>query len=204
MKDELDDIKKMWQEVKESSQQQFVATNVNALITLGEAKKKSTLTAHYGNALGLTVTLAMLIFCFYYVFHFQMVLSNIGATLMIGGMALRILIEIFSALRSQRIKISDTTSQSVHNTISFYQFRKRIHGPVTILIFGLYFVGFYMLTPEFSMHLSLSWVIVMDASAVVIAIVLILIIRHGILKELKDLEKIVDIQTNLTKETEVN
>ena len=199
MKDELDDLKSMWQQAKESGHQQ-TTVDVNALITLGEAKKKSMLTAHYGNALVLSATVIMLIFYFYYLYHFQMTLSHIGYNLMIGGLVVRIGIEIFSVFRSKRISISDTAIHSLENSIAFYQFRRRIHGPVTIFIFALYFVGFYMLTPEFSKYISLTGVILMDISALVVAAVLILFIRRGILQELRDLEKIVELQKSLTKE----
>jgi len=199
MKDELDDIKSMWQQAKESGQHQKTA-DVNALITLGEAKKKSMLAAHYGNALVLSITVAVLIFYFYYLYHFQMTLSHIGYNLMIGGLIVRIAIEIFSVVRSKRISISDTAVHSLENSIAFYQFRRRIHGPITIFIFTLYFVGFYMLTPEFSKYISLKGVILMDTSALVVAAVLILFIRRGILQELRDLEKIVELQKSLTKE----
>jgi hypothetical protein len=199
MKDELDDLKSMWQQAKESGQQQKVM-DVNALITLGEAKKKSMLAAHYGNALVLSATVIMLIFYFYYLYNFQMTLSHIGYNLMIGGLIVRIGIEIFSVFRSKQISISDTAIHSLENSIAFYQFRRRIHGPVTIFIFTLYFVGFYMLTPEFSKYISLKGVILMDISALVVAAVLILFIRRGILQELRDLEKIVELQKSLTKD----
>jgi uncharacterized membrane protein len=199
MENELDEIKKLWQKAKDTNKDQSTQ-NIVDLIALGETKKKSTLLAHYGNALVLTATVAVLVFYFYYLYDFQDVLSNIGINVMIGGLTLRIVIEIFSAIRSRRINISDTAAQSIQNSVSFYNFRKRIHGPVTIFIFVAYVIGFYFLTPEFSRHLDLTWVILMDASALIIFIVLALVIRKGIRQEFKDLEKIVELQTTLTKE----
>jgi len=199
MKDELDDIKAMWQQTKEISRQHNT-TDVHTLIALGETKKKSMMAAHYGNALVLSATVLMLVFYFYYLYHFQMTLSHIGYNLMIGGLVIRIGIEIFSVIRSKRIKISDTATHSLETSIAFYQFRRRIHGPVTIFIFIAYFIGFYMLTPEFSKYIALQWVIIMDSSALVIGIVLALFIRRGILQELRDLEKIVELQKSLVKE----
>jgi hypothetical protein len=157
--------------------------------------------AHFGNALVLTATVAILVFYFYYLYNFQDLLSNIGIHVMIGGLSLRIAIEIFSAMRSRRINISDTAAQSIQNSLSFYKFRKRIHGPITIIIFVAYVIGFYFLTPEFSRYLTLTWVILMDASALIIFIVLALVIRKGIRQEFKDLEKIVELQTTLIKES---
>ena len=74
MKDELDDIKKMWQQAKESNQH-IPAADINTLIASGEAKKKSALAAHYGNAVILSITLAVLIFYFYY-FRCDVVADN--------------------------------------------------------------------------------------------------------------------------------
>ncbi len=200
MKNELDDLKDMWQQAKEASHAHTPPQDITTLILLGEAKKKSALAAHYGNALVLSATVAVLIFFFYYLYNFQDLLSNIGINLMIGGLLVRIIIEVLSAIRSRKINISDTASQSLQNSISFHEFRKQIHGPVTMIIFGLYFVGFYMLTPEFSRYISTGWLILMDTSAVVIAIFLVMVIRKGIRQELQDLDKMVELHTNLVKE----
>ncbi len=199
MEKELDEIKDLWKKAKDTNKDR-AGINIVNLIALGEAKKKSTLLAHYGNALVLAATVAILVFYFYYLYNFQDLISNIGINVMIGGLTLRIAIEIFSAIRSRRIHISDTAVQSIQNSVSFYNFRKRIHGPVTIIIFVAYVIGFYLLTPEFSRHLDLTWVILMDVSALIIFIVLAFVIRKGIRQEFKDLEKIVELQTALTKE----
>ena len=116
---------------------------------------------------------------------------------MIGGLIIRIAIELYSALRSRNINVADTAAQSLQNSVSFYNFRKRIHGPVTVTIFVLYFIGFYMLTPEFSRYISIGWMIIMDVGAVIVAGFLIVAIRKGIKQELRDLEKMVELQRSL-------
>jgi hypothetical protein len=200
MKNELDGIKTLWQQAKSSSQEQAAKQDASALIGLGEAKKKSALVSHYSTIAILSATLVILIVYFFYLFSFKALLSNVGIFLMVGGMSARIAIEVFSIIRSLKIRISDITAESIKNSIAFHQFRKRIHGPVTRWIFGLYFVGFYMLTPEFLQHIQLPWVIAIDVSAILIALVLIKVIRTGIRQELKDLEAMVSLQEGLTKE----
>ncbi|MBX2899920.1 MAG: hypothetical protein KF775_09720 [Cyclobacteriaceae bacterium] len=196
MKDEeLDDVATLWQQAKTKSEQPKV--NVAALIEAGETRKKSTLAAHYGNAAVLTATVLVLLFYFYYLYNFQDVLSKIGYNLMIGGLVVRIIIELFSAWRSNKINIVDTASASLQNSVAFLQFRKRIHGPVTMFIFVGYFIGFYMLTPEFYRHISFMWLLLMDTSALVVAAVLVYFIRRGIRQELHDLEKVVELQRSL-------
>jgi hypothetical protein len=199
MKDEeLDDVAMLWQNAKTKNSEQ-PKTNATALIEAGEARKKSTLAAHYGNAAVLSVTVVGLVFYFYYLYNFQDVLSKIGYNLMIGGLTIRVLIELFSAWRSRKIKIADTAAISLQNSVAFHQFRKRIHGPVTMFIFVAYFIGFYMLTPEFYRHISLLWLVLMDASALIVAVVLIYFIRRGIRQELRDLEKMMELQRSLVQ-----
>lgn len=198
MKDEKDDITELWQQAKGKTQPP-ATLNLIEIKAQAAAKKKSALVAHYGNAGVLTVTVILLMFYFYYLYNFQDILSNIGINLMIGGLILRIAIEIFSAIRSTSINVSDTAAQSLQKSVAFHEFRKRIHGPVTIIIFALYFVGFYMLSPEFSRYISIGWMIIMDVGALVVAALLIFFIRKGIKQELKDLEKMVELQRGLVQ-----
>jgi hypothetical protein len=145
----------------------------------------------------LTVTVLVLVFYFYYLYNFQDVLSKIGYNMMIGGLTIRIIIELFSAWRSRKIKIAETASASLQNSVAFLQFRRQIHGPVTMFIFVAYFIGFYMLTPEFYRYISLIWLVLMDTSALIVAAVLVYFIRRGIRQELYDLEKMVELQRSL-------
>lgn len=197
MKDEADDIAALWQQAK--SKNQASAADLTDIKNQAVARKKNALWAHYGNAGILTLTVLMLLFYFYYLYDFQDMLSNIGINLMIGGLVVRIAIEIFSAVRSRSINLTDTAAKSLENSVAFYGFRKRVHGPITIIIFALYFVGFYMLTPEFSRYISVGWMVVLDGGALLVAAFLILVIRKGIKQELKDLEKMVELQRSLIR-----
>jgi hypothetical protein len=196
---ELDDLASLWQETKVKTKM-VTTPDVTEIIKAGEARKKSTLAAHYGNAAVLSVTVAVLVFYFYYLYNFQDALSKIGYNLMIGGLIIRISIELFSAWQSRKIKVSDAAAGSLQNSITFFEFRKRIHGPVTIIIFVAYFIGFYLLTPEFSRYISIGWLILMDVSALVAAGILAYFIRTGIRQELSDLQKLIELQRSLSKE----
>jgi hypothetical protein len=195
---DLDELALLWQQAKTNAGQGSV--DVGAVRKAGELRKKSTLFAHYGNAAVLSGTVALLIFYFYYLYNFQDIISIIGYNLMIGGLVIRIIIEIFSAWRSTKIKFSDTTTTSLQYLLSFLKFRRRIHGPVTIAIFISYFIGFYMLTPEFSRHISIEWLVIMDVSALFIAVMLMYFIRRGIRQEMEHLENMIEIHTNLIKQ----
>ncbi len=194
---DLDELTSIWQQVKRNVEQPMV--DISAVRKAGESKKKSTLLAHYGNAAVLSGTVAMLLFYFYYLYNFQDLLSIIGYNLMIGGLLIRIVIELLSAWRSAKIKLSDTTRASLQQSLTFLEFRKRIHGPVTIIIFTVYFIGFYMLTPEFSRYISLKWLILMDVSALFVAGLLVYFIKRGINQEMHHLKKMVEIHATLVE-----
>ncbi len=195
---DLDELTALWQEAKTNAVQGIV--DIASVRKAGESRKKSTLFAHYGNAAVLSGTVAVLVFFFYYLYNFQDTLSIIGYNLMIGGLVLRIIIELFSAWRSTKIKFSDTTTTSLHYLLSFLEFRKSIHGPVTIVIFISYFIGFYMLTPEFSRYISFKWLVIFDVSALFIAVMLMYFIRRGIRQEMEHLENMISIHRSLVKE----
>lgn len=174
-----------------------IGLKIDAIIAEAKEKKKQGLYAHYGNTAILFLMLVLLCLFFYYLFPFKTPLARTGVYLMTGGLAVRILIEVFSTMKSMKIDLSDTTLATSSSAMSFYTFRKRIHGPVTLIIVAAYIVGFFMLSPEYSNYMPMPWLIFMDASAVVLAIVLILVIRKGIRKELEDLRHIVELRKQL-------
>ena len=195
MDDELKKLKNQWKDVKSSVEKPEI--EVDDIIEKAKKNKKSVLYAHYGNMLILTLTLIMITAFFYYVTSFQDLISKIGVVFMIGGLALRILIEWVSSIRSKQMDLTKHANSSMNSLLQFYQFRKKIHGPVTISIVGLYTLGFYMLTPEFSKYIDLHWMVIMDVGYVIGAIILIIFIRKGIKKEMEELAEIVQMKKEL-------
>lgn len=195
MDNELKKLKNQWKDVKSSVEKPEI--EVDDIIEKAKKNKKSVLYAHYGNMLILTLTLIMITAFFYYVTSFQDLISKIGVVFMIGGLALRILIEWVSSIRSKQMDLTKHANSSMNSLLQFYQFRKKIHGPVTISIVGLYTLGFYMLTPEFSKYIDLHWMVIMDVGYVIGAIILIIFIRKGIKKEMEELAEIVQMKKEL-------
>lgn len=195
MSDALDNLKNQWNEAKDTSK----ATGPDAKSIIGSAhrKMKKVTVSHYGNILVLTLTLAMISTFFFYVTPFQDLLSKIGVALMVGGLAVRIAIELYSAGRSRQIDLSESASNMNRMSLAFYQYRKRIHGPVTVSILAAYSIGFYMLSPEFSRYFTTMQMIMMDGSYVVIAIILIFLIRKGIRDEMKQLKEVTELDDKL-------
>lgn len=123
---------------------------------------------------------------------------------MIGGLGLRILIEIFSKLKADKIKYDLSTLLTTNKAVEFYLWRKKIHGPITFLIVAFYSLGVFLLNPEFTNYYSLQRVLIFDMLYVVIIIVLFFVIRVGVLKELKQLKRISNLNIDLKKESNEN
>ena len=193
MSTEFEQLQDQWRQAKDSIR----VTPSEELVKQAKSRKKDNLYFHYGNTIILTVVLIMISLFFYYNTPFQDILSWIGVSLMIGGLIIRILLELYSTGRSKRIDYGDPTTETTQNLIRFYEFRKKVHRWPTIIIVGLYTVGFYMLTPEFSRYLSAEAVIIMDISYILGAIFLIWQIRKGLKKEINDLRNMVRIRQEL-------
>ena len=198
MNGDLDDIKRSWQSAKTNLK--AATGSVDTIISQAEKKKQRSVYFQYGNIAILAATLTMITAFFYFVAPVQDALSLVGKWLMIGGLAVRILIEFYSIFKSAQVDLADDALRSVDTTLNYYKFRKRIHGPVTFTIVALYTVGFYILTPEFSRYIELPWLILIDASYVVGAVFLVWQIRKGIRREMRSLEDMVALKKELAGE----
>jgi len=195
MESDLSDIQKVWQQAKE--QQTGVQMSAHDLIAQATEKRKRIYSEHYGNLLVLGSTAIMLFIFFFIVYSLQETLTHLGISLMIGGLLVRIGIETISLLRAKKIQINHPTTQTLPTLLAFHRLRKQIHGPVTILIVVLYVVGLYAVTPEVSRHISSTAFVLMHVSIPLIAIFLVLVGRYGIGKEMKALERLMEIQKRL-------
>lgn len=194
MDKELDEIRSRW-----ASGKKFIRTGdaITNIIARAESKKRSVLFAHYGNIAILLVVMIVVAVTFYYIFPWETALSTWGVHLMVGGLALRIAIEIFSSLKSIKINIADPAAKANQHAIEFYQFRKRVHGPVTITIVAIYMIGFLMFSPELAGNVPLKYVIGLDVIFFIMAFVLIRLIGKGIKQELSDLDTVVRLKEEL-------
>ncbi|MEM9329439.1 MAG: hypothetical protein AAGA85_27510 [Bacteroidota bacterium] len=195
MKDPFEQLKSTWQEAKK---EQTAADSSAMLQTIlrhhGNSKR-----AHLMTILILSITALGLMAFFYYLAPLQTTLSRIGIGLMTGGLIVRIVIELVSHQKSIRIDYASNSNRSAKQAQAFYHYRKKIHGPVTLIIVALYTIGFYLLTPEFSNYFSTFWMWMIDGSYLVIGTVLFLGIRQGVVKEMQDLQRIYDLQDALNE-----
>ena len=125
-------------------------------------------------------------------------MSRIGVALMVGGLVIRIMIEYYSALKSRTIDVSNNALSNTDQTLEFYNFRKRIHGPVTIIIVAIYCIGLGLLTPEFYKYIG-PVIFLFDGMFCVAGVIIIWQVRKGIRKEMTDLKDILEIRRQLTQ-----
>ena len=190
----MDELFKQWNEGKATMKP---SSHADEIIQLAKRKKKSILDFHYGNIVVLSITFIVIGLFFFYVTPFRDTLSRIGVGLMLGGLLLRIIIEVFSIMKSKKVQLTNDSSSATDDAISFYAFRKKIHGPVTITIVGLYMLGFFFLSPEFSRYIAMKWMIIMDGSFVIGAFILIWVIRKGIKDEMRNLEELIEVRKGM-------
>ncbi len=198
MNNEFEDLQRKWQKNKEDIKND--SRNINEMLSEIKAKKKSSVDFQYGNIVVLTITLLVITAFFYYVAPVKQVLSRIGAGLMIGGLLLRIIIEFISVARSKKIDVIDNVLTSTESAISYYNFRRKIHGPITIIIIALYSIGFFMITPEFSLYFTTWQMILIDGSYILGAAIFIPIVRKSIIREVKTLQEIIELKSKIIEE----
>jgi hypothetical protein len=198
MDNEFKNLQQKWQTQK--TELEDSSSNFEQIVSTIERKRKNGLSFHYGNIIILSITLIGLFLFFYFVAPVEELLSRIGVGFMMIGILLRIVIEVFSSMKSKRINKLDTALKTTELTLDFYKFRKKIHGAITHIIFVLYLVGFYMISPEFSNYFSLWQMILMDVSCFVIIAVIYIQMRKGIQKEMNILLEIIELKKEIIKE----
>jgi hypothetical protein len=197
MEKDLNELKSIWASGKKAV---AATTPADEIIARAEAKKKNVLFSHYGNIAILTLVMIVVGVTFYYIFPWNTALSTWGVHLMVGGLALRIAIEIFSTAKSMRINITDPAVKANEDAIRFYEFRKKVHGPVTVTIVAIYMIGFLLFSPELANNVPLRYVIGLDVMFVVIAFVLARVISKGLRQELNDLNTLIHLRNGLGRD----
>jgi hypothetical protein len=198
MDNEFKNLQQKWQ--KQKKELGDSSLSFEHIVSTIERKSKKGLSFHYGNIIILSITLICLFLFFYFVAPVQELLSRIGVGFMMIGILLRIVIEVFSSIKSKKINKLDTALKTTELTIDFYKFRKKIHGAITHIIFVLYLVGFYMISPEFSNYFSLWQMILMDVSCFVIIAVIYIQMRKGIQNEMNILLEIIELKKEIIEE----
>ncbi|MEM9896850.1 MAG: hypothetical protein AAF789_10810, partial [Bacteroidota bacterium] len=112
----------------------------------------------------------------------------------IGGLIVRILVEIKSRKDSNRIDFTLPVSEMLEELKSYYSKRLHVHHRITVVILLAYTIGFYLLMPEFSLYLSHVWLI--GFSYIPAAAVIGFSILSAINREKKELKEIIMLLNN--------
>lgn len=195
MSDQFSELESVWQSGKES-----IKSSPESLQTIYaqiQKNKRSNFSFYYGTIIILSLTFIGVASFFYFVAPVKELLSKIGVGLMLGGLFIRILLEIATSIRSKKVHVQNNSLEAVNSAISFYQFRKKVQFMVAPTIVALYSIGFYMITPEFLEYLSTQSVIFFDMLYLFLAIFLFIQIRKGVLKEVKTLQETINLKQEI-------
>nr|WP_319273470.1 hypothetical protein [uncultured Draconibacterium sp.] len=194
MQTEFNDIKQLWEQDKTSTQN---ISGSSEIIKMAEQKKRSTTRTQLANIIILVFVVFALLAYFQFVAKFQFTLSHVGEALMSGSIILRIGIELASIFYAKRIDLSEAALKSNDTILHYYNFRKKIHGNVTIAIIILYSIGFYILTPEFASYFPTWLLVLIDLSYILAALIFSYFIRSAIQREMKALKEIKRLREDL-------
>jgi len=197
MNNEFNKLQNKW----ESSKKKIELSNDNfdTLYRKIKEKEKENYFFYYGTITILLITFIAISLFFYYAAPVKETLSRIGVGLMIYGLLFRILIEIISVYKAKQINNIDNTLKTTENTINFHQFRKTIHEVIAPIIVVLYTIGFYMITPEFSLYIEFWNLVLINVSYVIIGIILFIVLRKGVKKEMQKLSDIIKLKDDITE-----
>jgi len=195
MDSDIKDLQSKWEGSKNNLDSSTI--NMDNLYKKIKAKERDNYFFYYSTITILLVTLMVISLFFYFVAPVKEIVSRIGAGTMIFGLLLRIFIELISIGKAKRINNLDDTLKTAKNTINFYQFRRIIHRIIAPIIVVCYTIGFYMITPEFSLYMELWNVVLMDVSYIIIGILLFIVIRKGVKKEMQKLSEIIKLKDTI-------
>lgn len=187
----MDDLFEKWNKGKEAPKD--TGASIREIITKAKQKKRASQAFHYGNIGVLGFVLLGLGAFFLTVAPVQDTLSHIALVLMLGGLAARIAVEAVSARKLKDIEVTDTTATVNQNAVQFYNFRRKVHGPVTVSIIIAYCIGVGLLIPEFSKYLSVRSLTIYYIGFLVWGIIFIYFIRKKIKREVSALHELTRI-----------
>ncbi|MEO8933808.1 MAG: hypothetical protein ABI295_05825 [Xanthomarina sp.] len=197
MNSDFKELQSTWQNSK--NRMESPTHNLDILYKKIKKNEKENYFFYYGTITILLITLLVISLFFLYVAPIKETLSRIGAGLMVFGLIFRIFTEIISIYKAKQINNLDNTLKTAENTINFHQFRTTIHKVIAPIIIGMYTIGFYMLTPEFNLYMPFWNVVLIDVSYVFIGIILFIVIRKGVVKEMQKIAEIVKLKNEINE-----
>ena len=167
------------------------------LISEAQRLNKESIKFQRSTLLILGSTFLMMCYFLLFYFGFRELLSHVGVALMLGFFLLRIVLEAYSIVQGRKKEATDSASESLEKEKKYLELRLRIHGFYTYLTLSVYTVGFLLLLPEFSKYISAFWMAALVSSYFIPGIILILLIRKNVQKELQELRTVVELRKRI-------
>lgn len=190
----FNDLKSTWQQEKSAAKP---AIDIDALLQKAAAYKQHTLRFQWGNAGILSLTLVMYIVFFHRFLLYGTLLSKLGFLLMAVPLGIRIAAELVSILRGRAIAWDNTAKDHTALWTRFTAFRKWMHGTLTYCVMALYTLGYYCIMVQMA-ELVPAWLTgLMCVAYPVGAWIIILQVRKGIRREIRQLEWLAGLEQQL-------
>lgn len=140
----------------------------------------------------LLATVLVLVGFFFYIAGYNNHQVILGLSLMIGSLIIRVIIELLSIKKLQRINRSKDNTLFKKELTKYYNKRRIVHIVITPLIVLFYAIGFLILLPLFKANLSTGFYAYILISSIVLLFVFSLFIGKQIKTELTDLKLLKD------------
>lgn len=101
------------------------------------------------------------------------------------------ILEAYSIQKGKQKSPDESANDSLIKENEYLSLRLKIHSTFPYLTLGAYTLGFLFLLPEFSVHTSSFWMGAMVNSYFVPGIILTLVIRKNVQKELRELRMVI-------------
>ncbi|MGB0521865.1 MAG: hypothetical protein ACPGJS_02835 [Flammeovirgaceae bacterium] len=196
--DPLDDLKDAWKAQKSVLvQPKLSSTDLLHKIRINSNQAKN---EHIAIIAMLSVSAFVVGWFFWFYLKAPHWLIHTGSWGMVGSLILRVVIELISLNKFSRLSFSENTKVATQQFKRFYEWRKKLHGNITMGFYLFYSISFLSMTPIFAKHMELYWVIVMVVGFILIMITLVYFARIGIRRELKQLRAIKHLSASLNEE----
>ncbi|WP_296701320.1 hypothetical protein [Algoriphagus sp.] len=172
-------------------------TNMELLISEAEKLNQSSIKFQRNNLIILGLSFLMMCYFLLFYFGFQELLSKIGVAIMLGFFLFRVLLEAYSIYKGKEKSITKAAIDNLEEEKNYLELRLKIHGTFTYLTLGMYTLGFILLLPEFAIYLSSFWMAAMVVSYFVPGIILTLVIRKNVQKEIRELRTVVELMKKI-------
>lgn len=189
----FNEIKDIWD--SQISQEQIVVPQ--ALLKRINKSNRFINNKHILTIIILTISAIAVGFGFGYLLKIQSLIGNLGLIIMEMVLCIRIVIEFYSYKRKQLLDVSEYTNSLVLKLKDYYQWRKSLHGIKTLLLVMAYILGVALMFVEFKSSLSIFWFNFFAIEFIVLSAVLIFYIRKHIKKEIKEMEELIFIYTQI-------